>query len=432
VLNSAPQDIVDTTRLAANYRTIGSLLMKMGDLSGARENAREALQIMQPMAAAQRDDPRVLRELASDFIALGDAEGNDSGYGSTEKPTLELQHHQNALELNRRWALLQPTELLPQQGIAYLDGRIASDLAQCGKPVEGIEYGRQALKILEKLTSGSDATPNAWLENQLASTHSHLGDAILLSGNPRAAVTEYRAELAKLKYLAQQDPRDAQSQIQLGSSWLDLGKALVSSGRARAGLQHLSKGVEIEERQLASDPKRSEIASILGAGYVFQGEALEKMGDEPSALRAYAKASRLFESPTVFKADDLVASLQVAAARAKVAAALTKLDRLDQARDRYQEALQLIESAATAKPPNLQAQYILADVYAGLGDLVSKRPRADSAPKEACSWYRKSLDLWQQLPLRTGMAPNRFDLLAPESVAQRLASCNEASAIAGY
>ena len=432
VSNSAHQDILDQTRLSSNYRTIGSLLMKMGDLPGARENARQALQITQALMGGHEDDPRVLREASTDLIALADAEGNDSGSGFTEKPELELQYHLNALELNRRWASLQPTESLAQQGIAYLDGRIAADLVQCGKPGEAIEHGRQALKILEKLASGSDATPNAWLENELAAAHSHLGDAMLLSGNPREAVTEYRVELAKFKYLSQVGPRDAETEIELGSAWFDMGKALASSERAKTGLQYLSKGVEIEERQLASDPKRSEIASILGSGYVFQGEALEKMGDEPSALLAYAKASRLFEAPPFSKADDLVASLQIAAARAKVAAALTKLGRLDKGRDGYLGALQLVELAAVAKPPNALAQYILADIYAGLGDLASKRPSAGSARKEACAWYRKSLDLWRQLPLRTGMAPNRFDLLAPASVAQRLAMCNEASAIAGH
>ena len=426
VVNGAQQDILDEIRLSSNYRTIGSLLKKMGDLPGARENARQALQITQPLVGGHGDDPRVLREVSSNFIVLADAEGNDSGYGFTEKPALELQYHRNALELTRTWASLQPTESLPQQNVAYLDGRIAADLVQCGKPAEAIEYARQALKILEKLVSGSDATMHAWIEDELGAVHSHLGDAMLLSGNRRGAVIEYRVELAKGKYLSQADPRNAESQIGLGTSSLDLGKALVSSGSARTGLQYLSKGVEIEERQLASDPKRSEIASILASGYVFQGEALEKLGDEPSALRAYAKASRLFESPAFSKADDVVANLQVAAAGAKVAAALTKLGRLDQARDRYNETLRLVESTATAEPPNLQAQYILADVYAGLGDLASKRPRGSSAPKEACAWYQKSLDLWQQFPLRTAIGPNRFDLVAPDTVTQRLGMCNQA------
>jgi hypothetical protein len=73
------------------------------------------------------------------------------------------------------------------------------------------------------------------------------------------------------------------------------------------------------------------------------------------------------------------------------------------------------------------------DVYAGLGDLASKSVlRRDNGAKqvatwkEARAWYRKSLDIWQQLPFRTPMAPNRFDIAAPETVAQHLATCNQA------
>ena len=76
-------------------------------------------------------------------------------------------------------------------------------------------------------------------------------------------------------------------------------------------------------------------------------------------------------------------------------------------------------------PANPLAQYIAADLYAGLGDLASLRemPGTADGNREACKWYGKSLELWRQLPLKEGLAPNWFEVVSPRHVAEKQAAC---------
>jgi eukaryotic-like serine/threonine-protein kinase len=429
-LKSNPHDIQEQIRLASNYRTIGSLLAKMGDLSGARDSVHQALGITEAVAQQNQDDPRAIKELGVDFLTLGDVEGNALGSAIIESPELALQYHRKALEVNQRWIALQPSERLPQQQAAYDSDRIAADLIQCGRPAEAIQYANQAFTILQRMASSTEASSSAAIkEDQLATTHSQIGNALLVSGNPRKAIAEFNAELAIFKYLSEADPGNAMGREELSSAYLDLGSAWIDFGRTRTGLEILQKGIEIAEQRSVTDP---DFAGMLASGYIDQGEALEKMRDEPGALPAYAKAEKLFESPALFKPGNFAGALQ-AAASGKIAGSLAKLGRLAQADEKYRSALQLVKPAATAIPANLRAQYILADLYAGLGDLSSRRAaRRDrgaeslNAWKEARGWYEKSLETWQRLPLSTATASILFDIMAPEIIAQNLVMCRQA------
>jgi eukaryotic-like serine/threonine-protein kinase len=429
MLKSAPQDIQEQIRLASNYRTIGSLLAKMGDLPGARDMVRQALGITQAVAQQAQDEPLAIKELGVDFLTLGDVEGNALGVGIIENPELALQYHQKALDVNRRWIALQPTERIAEHQAAYDSDSVAADLIQCGRPEEAIQYANQAWTILKRIANSSDAPSGAGIKDQIAATHSQIGNALLVSGNPRKAITEFSAELAIDKYLFKADPGNAAARRDLSSAYFDLGAAWINLGDTRTGLQFLQNGIEIAKQQPVTDPG---IAGMLASGYINQGGALEKMRDETRALRAFTKAEKLFESPVLFKSANFADTLQ-AAAGGKIAGALAKLDRLAQADEKYRSALQLVEPAATAIPPNLRALYIRADLYAGLGDLLSKRAarrehaaEAVNAWEEARGCYKKSLDAWSRLPLRTATASILFDVTAPETVAQNLARCSRA------
>jgi tetratricopeptide (TPR) repeat protein len=249
----------------------------------------------------------------------------------------------------------------------------------------------------------------------------------LVSGNPRKAIPEFKAELSIFKYFSAAEPANAQARVELSSAYLDLGAAWLNVGNTRTGLQFIQNGIEIAEQRPVTDPG---VAGMLASGYIDQGEAFEKMKDAPRALSAYTKAEKLFESPALFKPGNFADTLQ-AAAGGKIAGALTKLGKLPQADEKYRSALRQVEPAASAIPPNLRAQYIRADLFAGLGDLLSRRAarggaEAANAWREAGKCYEKSLEAWQRLPLRTATASILFDITAPKTIARNLALCKHA------
>ena len=431
VLQSAPQGIPDQIRLATNYRTLGRLCALTGDRAAARENMQLALQTSQPFAEAHPGDPSVLRELSSEYTTQADIEGEDLGLGTIGNPVVALQYHLKALETDRKWVASTPGEKLPQQQASYDGDRVANDLIRLGRLAEGLQYERNALSILEHVSQDDAIRDPSYLAGLTRAIHGQLGDALLLEGRPAEAVAEYKIELAGGEYLLHANPpEDAYTRFALGASNLDFGKGLMHSGTPKAGLRTLNRGVQFLEQLLAADPLRSENTEYLANGYVFEGEALERMHDEPGALRSYSRATELFNSPVRYKPGDFALSIEVAASQGKMAHVQVKLGRLSEADQNYHAALRLMEPAAKAKPPSLHAQYIVADIYAGLGDMVSRSANhADSpstqaqAKQQACEWYRKSLAIWQHLPVQVAMAPNTFEIASPQAVGQEVMLC---------
>jgi tetratricopeptide (TPR) repeat protein len=416
LVRSDPLNVMDQIDLAATHRMIGGLLLETGDLHAGREQLDHALKIAEPLANDHPDNVEAVRELSADLTIRGEFESQDR--------SLALPYHRRALEVVHQLARVQPAEQRWQRSIAYEAGRVAYDLALSGRPREAIEYARQALLTLEQLSKTPEGTINSGLTSQLMATHYHLGNAWFLDGNPAEAVRDFRAALSYGQSLSSADPKDVQVQLDVGSLYTDLGSALGGDDRARAGLASIVKGIEILEKQSVADPLRSDTVHALADGYVYKGQVLEKIGDLDGALIAYDKARKLLESSPV-SSKDHSAGISIAAARVKAARIMVRLRRFEQAQNEYQRASPAVEAAASSIPVNPLAQYIAADLYTGLGDLASlgEIPGTADGNREACKWYGKSLELWQQLPLKEGLAPNWFEVVSPRHVAEKQAAC---------
>lgn len=417
LVKSDPLNLMDQIDLAATHRMIGGLLLETGDLHAGREQLDRALKIAESIANAHTDNVEAVRELSADLTIRGEFESADR--------SLALPYHRRSLEVVCQLARLQPAEQRWQRSIAYEAGRVAFDLALSGRPKEAIDYARQALRRLEQLSKTRQGALNSGLTSQLMATHYQLANAWLLDGNPGDAVRDFRAALSYGQSLSSADPKNVQVQLDVGNLYIDLGLALADHDRARAGLTNIVKGLGILEQQSVADPLRSDTVHDLADGYVYMGQVLEKMGDLAGALVAYDKARKLLESPAV---SDRInsAGVNIAAIRVKAAKVLVQLGRFKQAHDEYQRALPAVE-AANAVPVNTLAQYVAADLYAALGDLAVKSPEQMSQPpggnREVCKWYSKSHEMWQQLPLKKGLAPNWFEVAMPEQVSDKLRAC---------
>ena len=165
----------------------------------------------------------------------------------------------------------------------------------------------------------------------------------------------------------------------------------------------------------------------MGRAFVFVGQALEDLRDERGALQSYKQATAMFESPTL-TVEHVFDSL-VAASYGKVAGALAKLGYRDQARETYNKALAKLGSQPGSAPPSLQARYALVEIYTGLGQLesqsASRGATRANAEDKACKWFQESRDIWLQMPFRNSISPIGFKVTDYDTVAAKLASCNQ-------
>jgi len=186
-------------------------------------------------------------------------------------------------------------------------------------------------------------------------------------------------------------------------------------------------GLDSLSAESTTDPIDDDTALLFGRGSIFEGEVLEKLGDEPKALRSHEKAAAMFESRPL--ANKAAMKSLCAVTYAKVAGALARLGLLDRAHQTYSKALALIPSRPPSEAPAVQDQYVLMDIYAGLGDLASVQAGTGSlrgrAGAEACRCYQKSIDNWQQLPLRGTVSPTGFRVIDARKLATKLAGCRQ-------
>jgi non-specific serine/threonine protein kinase/serine/threonine-protein kinase len=436
---SDPRNISDQIDLSVAYRTIGFLLYKTGDVEGAREGLHKALEIIRPIALAHDDNVNASGELGYVLLALGLVEGEWLPDGSREQsapfvglPSVALRYSLDALNVFRKLEEKKQPDVrfttggelsILQLRVALVDGSVSAAYLHSANPNEAMRYAGEQLQALTRVDN-ADATTGALLTDERAAAHSHMGDALLFGGRWREAVSEYRSELYLFKQLV--EPQKSESLKTLANGYVQLGQAESLAGNPTAGLKLIRTGIDTLRSRVPFDPKDRDRAVLLGRAFVFEGQALENLGDERGALQSYKQAADVFESP-ILAVEHVFDSL-VAASYGKTAGALARLGYRDQARRTYDNALAKLGPQPGSEPVAPHTQYALIEIYAGLGQLESQSARQGAArvnvESNACKWYRKSSDIWLQMPVRNSISPSGFKVTDFDTVASHLAKCN--------
>ncbi len=123
----------------------------------------------------------------------------------------------------------------------------------------------------------------------------------------------------------------------------------------------------------------------------------------------------------------------IAASYAKVGAAFARVGNRSEASAAYRKAIQIAEPLVSSKPTNVLGLYATADAYFGMGELARSAAQQSTSTsqgerqqhwREACDWYRKSVDVWRQIPNPGRTTPSGFTTGDPKTVARHLRGCD--------
>jgi tetratricopeptide (TPR) repeat protein len=413
-----PTDLPARRRLAEIYRRIATQKLWFGSIVEASDTVRQGLAIDQAIAA----DPRHAREdemrLAIDYGLIGDLLAGNGTSGSLDDDRGALENHRKSLEM----ASTTPEDNTPMErhSRAVKQVKIAADLTRLGERDEALRLLEQALPVVESLA----AAGNSMARGQAPTLQERIGDTLLLTGDPAAALPHYRTALELRRSQLAQDPQNANFRVGTAGAYAGLGFALARSGKYSEGLGDLQAGERILRGELdqhkENGSNRAELAIIL----IWSAETYRMSNNRDQALAKGAEALDIYQSLLKAEPADSAARLNLAASQNFLARIWLEQGKTDLARKAFQEAVKLAGPTGVADGKSEAAKYVLADGYAGLGAVASS---SDSL-NEAQSWYQRSASVWERVAHPCPLNPNGFPTPGPTRLRADLARIDSAIA----
>ncbi|MEO1034827.1 MAG: serine/threonine-protein kinase [Pseudomonadota bacterium] len=160
------------------------------------------------------------------------------------------------------------------------------------------------------------------------------------------------------------------------------------------------------------------ITDALVTAQWSRGNTRFDMEQPAAAADDYQVAIDLTELVVATDPNDAASARQLAILKGSQAMAWVKTGRRDEGIARMLETNAWFEAQAAADPDTASAQRSLAVSYYVLGDVYDNA--GDS--QNACRWFRRSLEKWQAIDARFGLA--EFDAGEPERIRGVLADCD--------
>ena len=293
-----------------------------------------AVTYLDSLATEAHDDPALQRELAAAYERVGDVRGGRRSGSLGDMPGAE-DSYRKALQIRETLVALKPDDVQARRELAGAH----SDLGICLTETElkaGIEHLEKARALLLTLTR--EEPSDAGLKKALADTSVFLGDALLEAGDLDGAVEQYRAAISSTEEFvkSQQDqkvqPVQLMVQLRLARAlWrqqedvaaaraendkaLPLAKALIEGEPTQphyqqglaavyaqgaemwrdsdpaTGLEYFRRSAEVLEELLKADPANQVTEQGLMELYIDEAHLLTRLGDNSQALLYYSKSA---------------------------------------------------------------------------------------------------------------------------------------------
>ncbi len=377
--------------LAGAYRRVGDVQADpagLDDTQGAVQSYGKAMRILEALHRADSADVRVRRDLAAMALSLGNMvwdRGDLSG---------GLAYARRARAVLRPLVTAAPADTdlrLELSGANDLLGRISLD---AGDIPRSLEFHHEDREGLEAAPESELRTPR--LRRALSVAHGHLADAQVESGDLNGALESHRQSLALRTALAAEFPDNADYARLVGSARYYEGTVLGRLGRWGEALQRF-------RRNLAEDP---------GAfSHMRAGQALGHLGQLTSALGHYRQALRMHVKELDADSGNLYKRLAVAEDRSSICTTLARLGRAEAAEACAGTAA--FVAATVVEPAHAFPRAFFGAIWSTLGEaydtLAARRamPAASRRAYRAAAQevYRRSLETWSDLTARGLVSP---------------------------
>jgi tetratricopeptide (TPR) repeat protein len=361
---------------------------------------KDALTYLDSLAGEAQGDPALQRELAAAYERVGDVRGGESN-GSLGDVAGAVESYRKALEIREALVALSPEERLARRDLANSQQKIGYRLLDTGGAGKGLEHLQKALTLYLDLTR--EQPSNDDLQVELAATRNGLGLAMSERGDLAGALEQYRAAMAICEKLAATNPQDQRYRRRLWTSHEGIANGLWLQDDAAGAIEANSKALALGEALIAEDPINTDYRRALVLNYQHGGE-YRKKNDKRGALEYFRKAAALDEE--LLAADPANASTRVdlGYAHKRIADFLANLEDNSEALLHFSKALEIFEKLVADAPADLTSRLRVATCRAGVAGMRARVGEINPALEEC----RKTIALLREITEDATNAHQRF------------------------
>lgn len=425
LVTSAPQNLKYQRLVAGLYFKQGHIQYQVGAYTEALAAHQQGVAIIEPLATKPNVLEADLAQLITGYRSLADLEVEWVPAIATG-----VRHYRQALDISERRAQAFPSDQAQYQ-LAVLHSELAYALLQVGDPHTSIRESLAALALFESLaTRHPYETP---YQHSLFVAYQHLGMA---QGQPMGVNLNDTATalqtFAKMQSSAQRlitaDAKDQRAHDNLAVGLILIGETEAVTDPARGAATLRQALIELRAMSQASgDPFRYRL--LQHETLTWLADAENRQANQTVALKHLRDAQAVWQTLSAEQPNEFSVKAQNCDMQQILAETLQAQSEFDGALTALRGALAFAESEKAAKPDDVKALWRLADCdqrfghyYEALARHVKEPAERHAAWKEACDWYQKSLQQWDEWP-RLAVS-SVFNTTRRETVAQSLARCD--------
>ncbi len=364
-----------------------------GSLEARELLVTSALKYLDSLAAEAPDNPDLMREVGAAYNRVGDIQGGfrNPSLGDTEGA---IKSYRRAMEILQGLAASSPENHELLDDVAATHTRIGDVLINTNNVTGALDAYNQGLAIREKMPE--DTRHGRLLSFSLNS----VGGALLQLGRLTEAAARYDRSLQVSQKIAALEPNDIQLQRELSVAYGKVGDVLAETGEYQSALLRYQERARIRKQIQEKEPSGTANRDVAVA-QLFIGQAHFEL-DQPQQALEHLKqfldvaAQRDQDNPRDWRSRrDLVAAHEF------VGLAYLKMNDLAAAREHLEQASALVAPLAETSEKNIQVRERVAACAEALGELAMK----SGSPAEAAARYREALTIFQQM---TTAEPENF------------------------
>lgn len=277
--STAPLGVEST--FADLRQRIGEMLAATGDLAGAKENQRAALEYFESVAAAAPNDAKAQRSLFINYIKSGNLLA-----GADKAAALRL--YRQALPVARKLAMSDPLNARAQRELAAAIDKVGNMLAATGDREGALAQYREAFEIRKRNFSADPK--NAEFIRDLSISHDKFGGLLMASGDVAAALAHFREALRLDSTLPD---TDSGNKLDRASSLEKIGDLLYKSGDLAGAIENHDRARKLREEAVNEDPKNAAARRDLAGSYARLGDLSTALAHQfPSASQTRRQQAR--------------------------------------------------------------------------------------------------------------------------------------------